>query len=99
MIVETLAVLTILAMGIVTYLTRIGGYLVMRNRSAGPRLSAALNAVPPAVLTAVIAPSVLSAGPAEAIAGAVTAAAAFRLPLLATVALGVGSLVVLRSLI
>lgn len=96
---ETLAVLTILAMGIVTYLTRIGGYLVMRNRSAGPRLSAALNAVPPAVLTAVIAPSVLSAGPAEAIAGAVTAAAAFRLPLLATVALGVGSLVVLRSLI
>lgn len=96
---ETLAVLTILAMGIVTYLTRIGGYLVMRNRSAGPRLSAALNAVPPAVLTAVIAPSVLSAGPAEAIAGAVTAAAALRLPLLATVALGVGSLVVLRSLI
>lgn len=96
---ETLAVLTILGMGLVTYLTRIGGYLVMRNRTVGPRLSAALNAVPPAVLTAVIAPSVLSAGPAEAIAGAVTAAAAFRLPLLATVALGVGSLVVLRSLI
>lgn len=96
---EMLAVLTILGMGIVTYLTRIGGYLVMRNRTLGPRMSAALNAVPPAVLTAVIAPSVLSAGPAEAIAGAVTAAAAFRLPLLLTVALGVGSLVVLRSLI
>jgi uncharacterized membrane protein len=48
------------------------------------------------VLTAVIAPSVLAAGLPEAIAGAVTAAAAFRLPLLLTILIGVGSLALLR---
>jgi uncharacterized membrane protein len=92
-------VLTILSMGFVTYLTRIGGDLLMRNRTLGPRMTAALNAVPPAVLTAVIAPSVLSAGPPEAIAGLITAVAAFRLPLLLTIAVGVGSLVLLRAMI
>jgi uncharacterized membrane protein len=91
-------VLTILGMGFVTYLTRIGGDLMMRNRELGPRMTSALNAVPPAILTAVIAPSVLAAGPAEAIAGLITVAAAFRLPLLVTILVGVASVVVLRGL-
>lgn len=95
---ETPAVLTILGMGAVTYLTRIGGALLMRNRTLGLRMTAALNAVPPAILTAIIAPAVLSSGPAEAIAGAITAVAAFRLPLLLTITLGTGSLVLLRML-
>jgi uncharacterized membrane protein len=86
-------------MGVVTFITRIGGDLLMRNRTLGPRMTAALNAVPPAVLTAVIAPSVLSAGPAEAIAGVITLIAAFRLPLLATIVVGVASLVLIRSLL
>lgn len=93
------ALFTILAMAGVTYLTRIGGDLLMRGRVLSPRMTAALNAVPPAVLTAVIAPSVLTAGLAEAIAGAVTLAAAFRLPLLVTVAVGLGVVVLLRSLL
>jgi uncharacterized membrane protein len=90
-------VLTILGMGFVTYLTRVGGDLLMRNRELGPRMTAAMNAVPPAVLTAVIAPSVLAAGPAEAVAGLVTAFAAFRLPLMGTILVGVASIVVLRT--
>ncbi len=90
--------LTILGMAVATYLTRISGDLIMRRRTLGPRTAAALNAVPPAVLTAVIAPSVLAAGPPEAIAGLITAASAFRLPLLVTIAVGVGSLTVLRAL-
>ncbi len=93
---ELTVILTILGMAAATYATRIGGYLLMRNRTLGPRMSAALNAVPPAILTAVIAPSVLSAGWPEAIAGVATAAAAFRLPLLATIAIGVGTLVLAR---
>lgn len=93
---DALSALTILGMGFVTYLTRIGGYVLMRKRTPGPRMTAALNAVPPAVLTAVIAPSILSAGPAEAIAGLITATAAFRLPLLLTLVIGTGSLVLLR---
>ena len=93
------SLLTILAMAMVTYLTRIGGYLLMRDRTLGPRATAALDAVPAAILTAVIAPSVLAAGPAEAVAGLITAVAAFRLPLLATIAVGVGSLVILRAML
>lgn len=92
-------VLTILGMGFVTYLTRVGGDLLMRNRELGPRMTAAMNAVPPAILTAVIAPSVLAAGPAEAVAGLVTAFAAFRLPLMGTILVGVASIVVLRTLL
>src|SRR5262245_20988053 len=93
---DGMTLLTIAGMALATYLTRIGGDLLMRNRALGPRMSAALNAVPPAVLTAVIAPSVLAAGLPEAIAGLITAAAAFRLPLLLTIACGVGSLALLR---
>jgi uncharacterized membrane protein len=96
---DMMNLLTIAAMAFVTYLTRIGGDLVMRNRSLGPRLTAALDAVPAAVLTAVIAPSVLAAGPSEAAAGLITAVAAFRLPLLATIAVGVGSVVILRAML
>jgi uncharacterized membrane protein len=92
-------VLTILGMGFVTYLTRIGGDLLMRNRELGPRMTAAMNAVPPAILTAVIAPSVLADGAADAIAGLVTVFAAFRLPLMGTILIGVASVVVLRSLL
>jgi len=90
---------TISGMALVTYLTRIGGDLLMRNKTLGSRATAALDAVPAAVLTAVIAPTVLAAGAAEALAGLVTVAAAFRLPLLATIAVGVGSLVILRAVL
>lgn len=96
---DPLSLVTILGMGLVTYITRIGGDLLMRNRTLGPRMTAALNAVPPAVLTAVIGPSVLSAGLAEAIAGVVTLATAFRLPLLLTIMVGVASLVLVRAII
>jgi uncharacterized membrane protein len=93
------SLLTILGMATATYLTRIGGYLLMRDRTLGPRATAALDAVPAAILTAVIAPSVLAAGPAEAVAGLITAVVAFRLPLLATIAVGVGSVVILRAVL
>jgi uncharacterized membrane protein len=96
---DALAIVTILAMGVVTYLTRIGGDLVMRGRSLSPRMTAALNAVPPAVLTAVIAPSIFAASAAEAIAGAVTLIAAFRLPLLATLGVGLATVVLLRAVL
>lgn len=92
-------VLTILGMGVVTYVTRIGGDLLMRNHELGPRMTAAMNAVPPAILTAVIAPSVLAAGPAEALAGIATVIAAFRLPLMATIAVGIVSVVLLRLML
>jgi uncharacterized membrane protein len=56
----------ILAGAVATYLTRIGGNLVIsRFETLHPRVEAGLNAVPAAVLTTLVAPEMLHAGPAE----------------------------------
>ncbi|MGL4196637.1 MAG: AzlD family protein [Allorhizobium sp.] len=50
--------LLIAAAAVATFLTRIGGYvLVKRLKTMPPRLEAALNAVPAAVLTTLVAPA------------------------------------------
>jgi uncharacterized membrane protein len=93
-----MTLLAILLMALVTYATRIAGpFLADRFRLEG-RGKAAFDAIPAAVLTALIAPAVLTTGPAEAIAGAITILAAFRLPLYGTVAVGVAAIVLLRTL-
>jgi uncharacterized membrane protein len=99
MSVDTTILLAILAMAVVTYITRIAGLFVADRLVLTGRAKAAFDAIPPAVLVAVIAPTALTTGWAEAIAAAITAVAAFRLPLLATVVVGVVSVVVLRNLI
>lgn len=54
-------VLLIFAAAVVTFLTRIGGYvLITRMTRIPPRVEAALNAVPAAVLTTLVAPSFFS---------------------------------------
>jgi uncharacterized membrane protein len=56
----------IIAGAIATYLTRVGGHLVIsRFDNIHPRVEAGLNAVPAAVLTTLVAPAALGAGPAE----------------------------------
>ena len=94
---DTTTVLAILAMAVVTYVTRVAGLFVADRLVLTGRAKAAFDAIPPAVLVAVIAPTALTTGWAEAIAAAITAIAAFRLPLLATVVVGVVSVVVLRN--
>lgn len=91
--------LAIVLMAVVTYLTRIGGYLLLRNRSLGPRAMAVLEAAPGCVLISLIAPVFVSDKPSDLIALALTVIAATRLPLLATVIVGVGSAALLRQLI
>src|SRR5262249_15248463 len=55
-------VLLIFAAAVVTFLTRIGGYvLITRPTRTPPRVPAALNAVPAAGLTTPVAPSFFSA--------------------------------------
>jgi uncharacterized membrane protein len=90
--------LTIAAMALVTYATRIGGLALKDRLKVGPRARAALDAIPPAVLIAVIAPSLLATGWRETAASAVTILAATRLPLIGTVAVGVLAIVALRHL-
>ncbi len=96
---DTTTLIAILAMAVMTYLTRIAGLFVADRLVLTGRAKAAFDAIPPAVLVAVIAPTALTTGWAEAIAAAITAAVAFRLPLLGTVAVGVIAVVMLRNLI
>lgn len=92
--------LAIVGMGLATYSTRLSGLLLMRGVVVQGRLKAALDAVPPAVLMAVITPTVFMTGKAETMAAVVTGAAAFfRLPLLVVILSGVVSVVLFRYLI
>ena len=87
-------------MGLATYSTRIAGYWLLRGRKVEGRMRAALDAVPPAILMAVIAPNVFLKGPAEMLAGGMTLGSALlRLPLLVTILVGMGSVVLFRLLI
>ncbi len=91
--------LAIIGMGLATYTTRISGLLLMRGVVVEGRLKAALDAVPPSVLMAVITPTVLMTGKAESLAAIATALAAFlRAPLLVTILVGMVSVVGLRWL-
>jgi len=89
----------ILAMALATYATRIAGLWLAARIPRSGRIRAGADALPAAVLTAVIAPMALATGPAETGAAVITALAATRLPLLATVAVGVAAIVVLRMLL
>ncbi len=91
--------LAIVLMATVTYLARIGGYILLRNRSLGPRAMAVLEAAPGCVLLSVIAPVFVADRPADLIALACTVIAAMRLPLLPTVIIGMGSAALLRYLL
>ena len=56
-------VMLIAAAAVVTFLTRIGGYiLIVKMTRIPPRVEAALNAVPPAVLTTLVAPAFFIGG-------------------------------------
>ncbi|MFJ6323373.1 MULTISPECIES: AzlD family protein [unclassified Rhizobium] len=56
-------VLLIAAAAVVTFLTRIGGYiLIVKMTRIPPRVEAALNAVPAAVLTTLVAPAFFIGG-------------------------------------
>jgi len=90
----------ILAGGLATYLTRIGGHLVLsRFSSIHPRVEAALNAVPAAVLTTLVAPAAVFSGPAEAATVIVAALAALYLPGMAVFAVGWAAILAFRALI
>ncbi len=56
-------IMIILAAAVATFLTRIGGYvMIMRMNRIPPRMEAALNAVPAAVLSTLVAPAFVYGG-------------------------------------
>lgn len=87
----------IFALTLATYATRAGGHLVLsRFRRVDPRIEAALDAVPAAVLTAIVVPA-LATGAAEAIGLAFVVLSALRLPALVVIVAGPALVVLLRS--
>lgn len=94
---QTLA--TILLMASSTYLTRILGYVALRNRTLSPRMLAVMENVPGCVLISVIAPAFVSDKPANLLALAITLLAATRLSVLPTVIIGIVSTGLLRHLL
>ncbi len=91
--------MTIIGAAVATYATRVGGYLVLaRFTNLHPRVEAALNAVPAAVLTTIVAPSLLIGGPAELASLAVVGIAALRFGMLPVFIIGAATLIGLRTL-
>lgn len=96
---DPLSVAAILAMAASTYFTRIFGYWLVRRTTVSGRLASALEAVPGAILTAIIAPMAFATGPAESGAALVTVLLALRLPLIVAVAGGCLAVVGFRLLL
>ncbi len=96
---DPLVLAAIVAMAVATYATRIFGYWLVRRRAVGGRLAGALEAVPGAVLTAIIAPMAFATGAAESAAALLTVLLALRLPLIVAVAGGCLAVVGLRLLL
>lgn len=85
---------------LLTYLTRIGGHLVLsRFERVHPRVEAGLNAVPAAVLTTLVAPALLTAGPAELAALLVAGLVSLRYGMLALFLAGAAVLIILRQVV
>lgn len=86
------------AMAAATAATRLAGLIVPARWTEEGRLGAAFRALPVAVLSAIIALTVLATGWVETAAALVTLVAALRLPLVATVLVGVVAAAGLRAL-
>jgi uncharacterized membrane protein len=72
------AVLVIVGMGAVTYLTRVSGLWLGNRVKPHPRFDAVLAALPGAILVSLIAPGVVAAGIPGVVAAAVTVLVALR---------------------
>lgn len=93
------ALLAILTMALVTYLTRISGYLLLAGRQLSPRMQAIMDIVPGCVLVAVIAPDFATGHPADLLGLAATILAATRFSLLPTMLCGVITTGILRAVL
>lgn len=99
MTVHTDALVAIAVMAIITYALRAGGYWLMGRIKLSPRIEAALNYLPGAVITALVVPAALEAGVAGVVGvGVVGIAMRWRGNLLLALVVGIGTVWVLRQL-
>jgi uncharacterized membrane protein len=94
---DTVAVLTIVGMALVSYATRAGGLWLMSIVTPSPRVEAWLRSIPGAVLVALVAPTALTSSLAETLAALATVLVAVRTKnVLLAMVVGVGAVWVLR---
>lgn len=86
-------------MAVVTYLTRVTGYLLLRNRVLNPHLTKVLEATPGCVLIAVIAPTFATTNIANLLSLGITLLLASRCSLLTTVIISIVATGLLRQYI
>jgi len=96
---DPITLLAIALMALATYATRAGGLWLANRFELSERAGAWLDAIPGAILVSLVAPTVLTGGPAEALAAVGVVFVAVRsgsLPL--AMATGVVAVVLLRTL-
>jgi branched chain amino acid efflux pump len=97
---ETLTLVTILGMALVTYATRAGGFWLMGLVTPSPRIEAWLRQIPGTVLVAIVAPTVLASSLAETLAALATVLVAIRTKnVLAAMLVGVAAVFLLRLIL
>lgn len=89
--------LTVLCMASVTYLTRVAGFVAIKNRRLSPRAATMLKAAPGCVLISLIAPCLVSGEPAEMLTLALTVLVAMRCSMLPTVLMSMACAALLRA--
>lgn len=93
------ALFAILGMACITYATRISGLALMSRIKLSKRMEAWLRYIPGTILVSLIAPTILTSGPAEALAALATALIALRVRnLLLAMLVGVGVVLIGRML-
>jgi uncharacterized membrane protein len=96
---DPLTLLTISLMALATYATRAGGLWLASRLELSGRVGVWLEQIPGAILISLVAPTVLTGGPAEMLAALAVLLVALRtrsLPL--AMLTGVGAVLLLRSL-
>lgn len=91
--------IAILFIALTTYLTRLLGYVLLKNKTLSAKRKRILEIVPGCVLISVIAPYFVKDNPADLIAIVITLLAASRLPLLSTVVISMLSAALLRQIL
>ena len=89
----------ILLGGALTYATRFAGHVLLtRIERIPPRVEAALDAVPAAVLATIVAPVLITGDWPERVVIVICALLCLKLPVIATVAIGVALVAAARAL-
>jgi len=97
--ISLITLLAIVLMAITTYATRAGGLWLASRFDLSERAGAWLDQIPGAILVSLVAPAVLTSGPAEALAALAVVVVAVRTASLpAAMVTGVVAVVVLRAI-